>query len=91
MLVSRGLGTDLRVDCSSGNTIDCDSWSNFFNSTCWGLCSAGGTQNTTAVGTPAAPVTNCSQTIFTSIPGLCDWYVYSAVAIITGLVIFKAI
>jgi len=33
----------------------------------------------------------CIQTIFTSIPGLCDWYVYSAVAIITGLVIFKAI
>ena len=90
MIVNKGLGTDLRVDCSSGNTIDCDSWSNFFNATCWGICSAQGTQNTTPVGTPAAPVTDCSQTIFTSL-GICDWYVYGAVAIVAGLVIFKAI
>lgn len=34
---------------------------------------------------------SCTQTIFTSIPGVCDWYVYGAVAIVAGLVIFKAI
>lgn len=32
----RGLGT-FYVQDSSGNTVDCDSWSNFFNSACWGL------------------------------------------------------
>lgn len=31
---NRGLGEDLRED-SSGNVIDCDLWSNFFQSVCW--------------------------------------------------------
>jgi hypothetical protein len=53
-----GLGTDYRVDCSSGNTIDCDSWSNFFNSTCWGMCSASSLPAGVVVGgPPAAPAT----------------------------------
>ena len=38
----RGLGATYKIDCSggatNGQTIDCDSWSNFFNSTCWNLC-----------------------------------------------------
>jgi hypothetical protein len=31
-----GLGTDFVID-SSGATIDCDSWANLFNSSCWGM------------------------------------------------------
>lgn len=31
-----GLGTLWVVD-ASGNTIDCDAWSNLFNSACWGF------------------------------------------------------
>jgi hypothetical protein len=34
------LGTDWRIDCNDGKTIDCDAWSNLFNRTCWGICSA---------------------------------------------------
>ncbi len=72
----RGLGTDYRIDCSgdstNGQTIDCDSIGNFFNSTCWGLCSA----SSLAPGTP--PLAGCTQTIITSVPGFCDWYVYAA-------------
>jgi hypothetical protein len=33
---SGGLGTYLMPDCSTGQLIDCDAFSNFFNSTCWG-------------------------------------------------------
>jgi hypothetical protein len=43
---SGGLGTYMRNDCSSnsptmGQAIDCDSITNFFNPTCWGLCGPG--------------------------------------------------
>ena len=31
-----GLGTDYNID-SSGNTVDCDLWSNILNSACWGF------------------------------------------------------
>ena len=43
MIIGRGLGT-LWVTDSSGNTIDCDQWSNIFNTACWGF------------GTPVVPV-----------------------------------
>ena len=73
------LGTDYRIDCSGGSdtgkTIDCDSWGNFFNKTCWGICSAdklapGGTAPTDEGGgnpPPPAPTGICSV-----IPSLCD-------------------
>ncbi len=85
----RGLGTDYRIDCSgdstNGQTIDCDSIWNFFNSTCWGMCSA----STLAPGTP--PLAGCTQTIITSVPGICDWYLYAAGIGIVGLVAWSVL
>ena len=49
---SLGLGTDLRVDPSTGQTIDCDSWGNFFNGTCWGILSSKGTTSYVYGNTP---------------------------------------
>src|SRR5215469_11543362 len=40
MIALSGLGTDYRIDCNSGLTIDCDAWGNLLNPTCWGICSA---------------------------------------------------
>lgn len=37
---SMGLGTYLIPDCTTGKLIDCDLFSNMFNSTCWGACAA---------------------------------------------------
>jgi hypothetical protein len=78
----RGLGVDYRIDCSgdstNGQTIDCDSISNFFNSTCWGMCSAATLAGGATVGGAPPPVAGCAQTIITSVPGVCDWYVYAA-------------
>lgn len=57
------LGTDYRVDCTSGLTIDCDAWSNIFNQTCWGMCSAGTLGGGAVVGgspPPPAPTGFCS-------------------------------
>lgn len=62
----RGLGT-FYVKDSSGNTIDCDAWSNLFNGACWGVLNvavggAGGTPVTTdpSTGAPTAQP-DCSQ------------------------------
>jgi hypothetical protein len=74
-LLYRGLGTDLRIDCSTGQTIDCDSmgWGgflgmvpeNFLNPTCWGACSA----STVAGSTPGTLATAaCQQAIGISCP-----------------------
>jgi hypothetical protein len=83
----RALGTDYRIDCSgdstNGQTIDCDSITNFFNSTCWGLCSA---STLATSGNVPPPVAGCAQTIITSVPGICDSYVYGAGVVILGLV-----
>jgi hypothetical protein len=79
----RGLGVDMRIDCSgdstNGQAIDCDSWGNFFNSTCWGLCSA----STVASGIPVA---GCTQSLFPAIPGICDSFIYFAGLAAAGLV-----
>jgi hypothetical protein len=48
----RGMGADLRVDPVTGKTIDCDSLSNFFNGTCWGILSTKGTQSYVYGNTP---------------------------------------
>lgn len=67
----RGLGTDYRIDCSGGSTngqtIDCDSWGNFFNETCWGICSASNLATTGNVPPPVAPSGLCSI-----VPSFCD-------------------
>jgi hypothetical protein len=56
----RGLGATYKIDCSggatNGQTIDCDSFSNFFNSSCWNLCNP----ETLAPGT-VAPVGGASD------------------------------
>lgn len=66
---SGGLGASYEIDCSggatNGMTIDCDSWANFFNVTCWGLCSAssvsgGATAPTGGGATDAPPVVSPS-------------------------------
>ena len=63
-LEGAGLGTDYRIDCSTGLTIDCDSWSNFLNATCWGMCSASSLPAGVVVGgAPAAPG-SCSIALF---------------------------
>lgn len=36
MIGFRGMGADYNID-SSGNTIDCDLWSNIANLACWGF------------------------------------------------------
>jgi hypothetical protein len=58
-----GLGVDYVIDCSSGSTtgktIDCDSWRNFFTLTCWGLCQAGSIS--TGQGTQASPDLSSGQ------------------------------
>jgi len=80
-----GLGTDYRIDCNTGLTIDCDAWSNLFNGTCWGMCSASSLPAGVAVGTaPAAPTTSCSSTFIT---GVCDWMLLAGVGGI-GLLLF---
>lgn len=61
---SMGLGTDYRIDCSTGLTIDCDLWSNFFNQTCWGLCSAASLPAGVVVGGPPAAPESCSVALF---------------------------
>lgn len=54
---SQGLGTLMLADCSTGQMIDCDSWSNLFNWTCWGAC-----PNALAITTPVAPGAPASLT-----------------------------
>ena len=81
-LLYRGLGTDLRIDCSTGQTIDCDSmgWGgflgmvpeDFLNPTCWGACSAstvaGSTPGTLATAAPPS----ASGAVVTSNPDACQ-------------------
>jgi hypothetical protein len=59
-----GLGTDYRIDCSTGLTIDCDAWSNFFNKTCWGVCSASSLPAGVVVGGPPAAPASCTISLF---------------------------
>lgn len=86
------LGVDYRIDCSGGSTngqtIDCDSWGNFFNETCWGWCSAdviaaGGTAPSGSGGgtpPPLAPTGVCSL-----LPSLCDATGAMSLPVIAGL------
>lgn len=57
----RGLGVDLRVDPVTLQTIDCDSWSNFFNATCWGVLTTKGTQSYVYSGTPYLSTVDAGQ------------------------------
>jgi len=82
-----GLGAMYKTDPSTGTVIDCDLWSNLFQSACWNpfsatvvpVAPAGGA--TSPDGTPVAAVpavpadpTTCSQTFIT---GVCDSIVYA--------------
>lgn len=54
-----GLGVDMVTDLSTGQQIDCDLWSNLFNSTCWGFGAAVdatvGVPSTLTILPPAVP------------------------------------
>ena len=50
-----GLGTYLVADPDTGQTIDCDSWANIFNLTCWGGNSITGAGTGPYAGNTAAP------------------------------------
>jgi hypothetical protein len=72
-----GLGTYMVTDPSTGFSIDCDSWSNLFNGTCWGYGAAvntieGGQASITLPppGVPAAPTqAQLDQVAASSNPG----------------------
>lgn len=62
---SGGLGTYWVGDCTTGELIDCDSLSNFFNSACWGFGCAAKLNVTTPVapGAPSTVYTNPNQVV----------------------------
>jgi hypothetical protein len=81
----RALGTDYRIDCSGGSTngqtIDCDLWSNIFNSTCWGMCSA----QVLATGEGAPPPVAQTTGLCAWIPSLCTTAGVLSTAAIAGI------
>src|SRR5271165_265916 len=49
-----GLGTEYKTDPSTGNVIDCDDWSNIFQSVCWNPIAPTVVPSTGGTGSPAA-------------------------------------
>lgn len=86
---SMGLGTDYRIDCSTGLTIDCDAFSNFFNQTCWGLCSAQSLPAGVVVGGAPAAMQTCDLSFFseTSCLSLGSFTIGNMTALAIGAVI----
>lgn len=54
----RGMGSDLRVDPTTGQTIDCSSFSGLFNGTCWGILTTKGQQSYIYGNTPILSTAN---------------------------------